>query len=96
MSVVKILYTIFGEFIFKEDITMKRNNITAQAMPLVGKKLRDIASAINAGNLSVLEKINMHSNVVTMKYIEDDTQEIRNVNVIEIGFPVQLCVNFYM
>lgn len=38
----------------------------------------------------------MYSNVVTMKYIEDDTQEIRNVNVIEIGFPVQLCVNFYM
>lgn len=75
---------------------MKRNNITAQAMPLVSKKLRDIASAINAGNLSVLEKINMYSNVVTMKYIEDDTQEIRNVNVIEIGFPVQLCVNFYM
>ena len=75
---------------------MKRNNITAQAMPLVGKKLRDIASTINAGNLSVLEKINMHSNIVTMKYIEDDTQEIRNVNVIEIGLPVQLCVNFYM
>ena len=75
---------------------MKRNNITAQAMPLVGKKIRDIASAINAGNLSVLEKINMHSNVVIMKYIEDDTQEIRNVNVIEIGLPVQMCVNFYM
>ena len=47
-------------------------------------------------NLSVLEKINMHSNIVTMKYIEDDTQEIRNVNVIEIGLPVELCVNFYM
>lgn len=75
---------------------MKRNNISANTMPLVGKKLKDIASAINAGNLSVLEKINMHSNIVTMKYIEDDTQEIRNVNVIEIGLPVQLCVNFYM
>lgn len=75
---------------------MKRNNITAHTMPLVGKKLRDIALAINAGNLSVLEKINMHSNIVTMKYIDDNTQEIRNVNVIEIGLPVQLCVNFYM
>ena len=75
---------------------MKRNNVSANAMPLVGKKLRDIASAINAGNLSVLEKINMRSNIVIMKYIEDDTQEIRNVNVIEIGLPVQLCVNFYM
>lgn len=75
---------------------MKRNNITANTMPLVGKKWRDIVSAINAGNLSVLEKINMHSNIVTMKYIEDDTQEIRNVNVIEIGLPVQMCVNFYM
>ena len=74
---------------------MKRNNVSANTMPLVGKKLKDIASAINAGNLSVLEKINMHSNIVTMKYIEDDTQEIRNVNVIEIGLPVQLCVNFY-
>ena len=75
---------------------MKRNSVSANTMPLVGKKLKDIASAINAGNLSVLEKINMHSNIVTMKYIEDDTQEIRNVNVIEIGLPVQLCVNFYM
>ena len=75
---------------------MKRNNVSANTMPLVGKKLRDIASAINAGNLSVLEKINMRSNIVTMNYIEDDTQEIRNVNVIEIGFPVQMCVNFYM
>ena len=75
---------------------MKRKNIIANTMPLVGKKWGDIASAINAGNLSVLKKINMHSNIVTMKYIEDDTQEIRNVNVIEIGLPVQLCVNFYM
>ena len=75
---------------------MKRNNVSANTMPLVGKKLKDIASAINAGNLSVLEKINMHSNIVTMKYIEDDTHEIRNVNVIEIGLPVQMCVTFYM
>ena len=75
---------------------MKRNNVSANTMPLVGKKLKDIASAINAGNLSVLEKINMHSNIVTMKYIEDDTHEIRNVNVIEIGLPVQICINFYM
>lgn len=75
---------------------MTRNNIIANTMPLVGKKWKDIASKINAGDLSVLDKLNSYCNIVTMKYIEDDTQEIRNVNVIEIGLPVQMCVNFYM
>lgn len=75
---------------------MKRNNISANTMPLVGKKWKDIVSKINAGDLSVLDKLHTHCNIVTMKYIEDDTQEIRNVNVIEIDLPVQMCVNFYM
>ena len=75
---------------------MKRNNISANTMPLVGKKWKDIVSKINTGDLSVLYKLLTHFNILTMKYIEDDTQGIRNVNVIEIGFPVQMCVNFYM
>ena len=75
---------------------MRRNNITASAMPLVNKKWRDIASKINAGDFSVLEKLDVYSKIVTMKYIEDETQEIRNVNIIELGLPVQLCIHFYM
>ena len=75
---------------------MKKNSITANTMPLVGGKWKSIAQKINAGDLSILNSLHTYSNIVTMKYIEDDTQEIRNVNVIEIGLPVQLCVNFYM
>ena len=75
---------------------MKRNNVSANTMPLVGKKWKDIVSKINAGDLSVLDRLHDRCNIVAMKYIEDDTQEIRNVNVIEIGLPVQMCVYFYM
>ena len=75
---------------------MKRNNVSANTMPLVGKKWKDIVSKINAGDLSVLDKLHARCNIVAMKYIEDDTQEIRNVNVIEVGLPVQMCVYFYM
>ena len=44
----------------------------------------------------VYDKLGDYLKSQNMKYIEDDTQEIRNVNVIEIGLPVRLCVNFYM
>lgn len=74
---------------------MKRNNISATAMPLVGSKMRDFANKINAGNIDILGKINLPSYIHVMQYIEDTTEEIRDVTCIDFGCPVQLSVCFY-
>ena len=74
---------------------MKRNNITATAMPLTGSKIHDFASKINAGNMDILGKINLPSYIHVMQYIEDTTEEIRDVIHIDFGCPTQLSVCFY-
>lgn len=74
---------------------MKRNNILATAMPLTGSKMRDFANKINAGNMDILDKINLPSYIHTMRYIEDVTEEIRDVIHIDFGCPTQLSVCFY-
>jgi hypothetical protein len=74
---------------------MRRNNITATAMHLTSSKMRDFASKINAGNMGILGKINLPSYIHVMQYIEDVTEEVRNVTCIDFGCPVQLSVCFY-
>lgn len=74
---------------------MKRNNITATAMPLAGSKMRDFANKINTGDMNILGKINLPSYIHIMQYIEDTTEEIRNVIHIDFGCPTQLSVCFY-
>lgn len=74
---------------------MKRNNISAIAMPLTGSKIRGFVDAINAGNIDILGKINLHSYIHTMQYIEDVTENVRDVTCIDFGCPVQLSVCFY-
>ena len=73
---------------------MRKNNITATAMPLTSSKMRDFASKINAGNMGILGKINLPSYIHVMQYIEDVTEEVRNVTCIDFGCPVQLSVCF--
>lgn len=74
---------------------MKRNDISATAMPLTGSKMRDFANKINAGNMDILGKIGLCSYIHTTQYIEDVTEEVRNVTCIDFGCPVQLSVCFY-
>ncbi len=75
---------------------MKRNDIAATAMHLTGSKMRDFANKINAGNMDVLGKTGLCSHIQTMQYIEDVTEEVRDVTCIEFGCPVQLEVCFYL
>lgn len=75
---------------------MTRGNICAYSMHLVGKKMRELANAINSGNLNVLDGLNMPTQVCSQKYLEDVTNEVRDVTVIEIGLPVQVEVCFYL
>lgn len=74
---------------------MKINDISATAMPLTGSKMRNFANKINAGNMNILGKINLPSRIHTMQYIEDITEEVRNVTCVDFGCPVQLSVCFY-
>lgn len=74
---------------------MKRNNISATAMHLTNSKMHDFASKINAGNMDILGEINLPSHIHTMQYIEDVTEEVREVTCIDFGYPVQLSVCFY-
>lgn len=74
---------------------MKRNNISATTMPLVGSKMRDLANKINVGDMNILGKINLPSSIHTMQYIEYVTEEVRNVTCVDFGCPVQLSVCFY-
>ena len=74
---------------------MTRGKMCAYSMHLVGSKMRELADTINNGNLSVLDGINMPTRICMQKYIEDGTNEVRNVNVIQIGLPVQVEVCFY-
>ena len=75
---------------------MKRNDIAATAMHLTGSKMRDFANKINAENMDVLGKIGLCSYIHTMQYIEDVTEEVRDVTCIDFGCPVQLTVCFYL
>lgn len=75
---------------------MTRGNICAYSMHLVGKKMRELANAINFGNLNVLDGLNIPTQVCSQKYLEDVTNEVRDVTVIEIGLPVQVEVCFYL
>lgn len=74
---------------------MKRNNISATAMSLTGSKMRNLANKINAGNMDILGKINLPSRIHIMQYIEDVTEEVRDVTCVDFGCPVQLSVSFY-
>ena len=58
--------------------------------------MRELANAINSGNLNVLDGLNMPTQVCSQKYLEDVTNEVRDVTVIEIGLPVQVEVCFYL
>lgn len=73
---------------------MKRNDIVATAMHLTGSKIQSLARKINAGNMDILSEINMPSYIHTMHYIEDITEEVRDVTCIDFGCPVQLTVHF--
>lgn len=74
---------------------MKRNNISTTAMHLTSPKMRDFANKINAGNIDILGEINLPSHIHIMQYIEDITEEVREVTCIDLGCPVQLSVCFY-
>ena len=74
---------------------MTRGKIYAYPGHLVGSKMRELARTINSGNLSVLDGINMPTQIVSQKYIEDVTNEIRDVTTIQIGLPVQVEVCFF-
>lgn len=74
---------------------MKRNNISAIAMHLTNSKMRDFANKINAGNMDILGEINLPSHIHIMQYIEDITEEVREVACVNFGCPVQLSVCFY-
>lgn len=75
---------------------MTRGNVCAYTMHLVGRKMKELANTINAGNLKVLDGIDMPTNICTQKYLEDVTNEVRDVNIIQIGLPVQVEVCFYL
>lgn len=76
---------------------MRRGNMCAYSMHLVGRKMRELVNTINTtGNLKVLDNINMPTNICGMKYLEDMTNEVRDVTVIQIGLPVQAEVCFYL
>ena len=74
---------------------MTRGNVCAYTMHLVGRKMKELANAINTGNLRVLDGIDMPTRICTWKYLEDITNEVRDVTVIQVGLPVQLEVCFY-
>ena len=76
---------------------MTRGNMYAYTTShLVGRKMRELANTINNGNLKVLDGIGMPTRISSQKYYEDETNEARDVTVIEIGFPVQVQVCFYL
>ena len=75
---------------------MTRGNMYAHTMHLVGRKMKELANTINTGNLKVLDGIDMPTNICRMKYLEDITNEVRDVTVIQIGLPVQVEVCFYL
>ena len=75
---------------------MTRGSMYAYTMHLVGSKMRELARTINSGDLSVLDGINMPTQIVSQKYIEDVTNEVRDVTTIQIGLPVQVEVCFYL
>ena len=74
---------------------MRRNNITATAMHLTSSRIHNFANKINTGNINVLREIDLPSHTHTMHYIEDSTEEVRDVTCIDFGCPVQLSVCFY-
>ena len=75
---------------------MTRGNMYAYPRHMVGSKMHELVKVINDGDLSVLNGINMPTQIVSQKYIEDITNEVRDVTVIQIGLPVQVDVCFYL
>ena len=75
---------------------MTRGNMCAYPMHLVGRKMRELASTINNGNLKALDGIGMPTQICSQKYLEDVTNEVRDVTVIQVGLPVQIEVCFYL
>lgn len=75
---------------------MSRGNIHAYSMHLVGNKMKELVNSINLGNLKALDGIGMPTQICSMKYLEDVTDEVRDVTVIQIGLPVQAEVCFYL
>lgn len=75
---------------------MTRGITHAYYKHLASKRVRDIVFTINDGNLTVLNNINIPTRINQQKYLEDVTDEVRNVTVIEIGCPVQAEVCFYL
>lgn len=75
---------------------MTRGNMCAYPMYLVGRKMRELANIINNGNLKALDGIGMPTRICNQKYLEDGTNEVRNVTVIQVGLPVQIEVCFYL
>ena len=75
---------------------MTRGSMCAYSRHLVGNKMKELVRTINAGNLRVLDNSNMPTCINSRKYLEDLTNEIRDVTVIQIGLPVQVEVCFYL
>lgn len=74
---------------------MTKGNTVAFAMKFTGEKIRTLAEQINKGNMRILDSINLPSHIHTMRYMEDTTQEVREVTCIDFGCPVQLSVRFF-
>lgn len=75
---------------------MTRSNIVANHGKFANKKVREMVAIINNGNLNVLDNIGMPTRICQRMYLEDLTNEVRDVTIIEIGCPVQAEVCFYM
>ena len=76
---------------------MRRGSMCAYSMHLVGSKIKELVNTINStGNLKVLDGIDMPTNICSMKYLENVTNEVRDVTVIQIGLPVKAEVCFYL
>lgn len=82
---------------------MTRNSVTV-TLPnnLVGRKFKEFhAEFIQVGSACLKEGISKLAEtepyvIETWNYLEDCTNEVRKVNCIKFGSPVQLCINYYM
>lgn len=102
MNVAKQLYTIFREFIIEEVIKMTRGQTTIFVLTnnrADRKKLLNFQAIFEKEGISCLEsqieKLEEPCLIKTMKYCEDNTNEMRNVNCIQIGISNKACICFY-
>lgn len=78
---------------------MTRYNITAHIRSrLCSRKYKEFVQNFNPQQLGTeLEKINgEYCSIQKSKYLEDYTNEVRDLTVIEIGLPVQAEICFYL